>query len=128
MVSSLESDFYHSGFSNYCLHLLYLEHQLQLVSSSLPCSTVFSIPKKVLFFLLSFNFTQWQSPQSCKFSLLHWLLQGLVIWLRLGDSFVSQNPRGVGAFHLQVKFKLLAQFPVDHLAQPVMYSLILFLC
>ena len=30
-------------------------------------------------------------------------------------------------FVRMVKFKLLAQFPVDHLAQPVVYSLILFL-
>ena len=28
-----------------------------------------------------------------------WLLQHLVIWLRLGDPFVSQNPRGIGVPH-----------------------------
>ena len=28
-----------------------------------------------------------------------WLLQGLVVWPRLGDPFVSQNPKEVCAFH-----------------------------
>ena len=32
------------------------------------------------------------------------------------------------AFVGMVKFKFLAHFPVDHLAQPVMSSLVFFLC
>ena len=34
----------------------------------------------------------WQIPQFYKFSLFYWLLQGLVVWPRLGDLFVCQNP------------------------------------
>ena len=40
-----------------------------------------------------------QSPQSCKFSLFCWLSLGLIVWLRLGDPFVSQNLRGVCVCH-----------------------------
>ena len=40
-----------------------------------------------------------QSPLFGGFSLFCWLSLGLVVWLRLGDLFVSQNPRGVCASH-----------------------------
>ena len=40
-----------------------------------------------------------QSLQLCKFSLFCWLLYVLVVWTRLGDTFVSQNPRGVCVSH-----------------------------
>ena len=53
----------------------------------------------------------------------------LVIWLRLGDPFVSQNPREFCASHSplvrMVKFKFLAQFPVNNLAHTVMSTFIL---
>ena len=68
-----------------------------------------------------------------------WLSLGLVVWSRLGDPFVSQNSRGVCVFNFldgfcvvhmplvrMVKFKLLAQFPVDHLPHPFVSNLILF--
>ena len=51
------------------------------------------------FFSLSFNFTLGSagtaSSQFCKFSFFGWLLYGLVVWPKLGDLFVSQNPRGI---------------------------------
>ena len=50
------------------------------------------------FFSLSFNFT-YQSPQFGQFFLFYWLLLGLVVLPRLGDSFISQNPRGDYASH-----------------------------
>ena len=67
--------------------------------------------------------------------------QGLVIWLRLRDLFVSQNPRefvcliflnGFQVVHIpfvcMFKFKLLAQFPVDHLiARNIIIILIIIL-
>ena len=51
------------------------------------------------FLLLSFNFTQW-SARTKKSTIwqvlfLSLLLLGLVIWLRLGDPFVSQNLRSL---------------------------------
>ena len=57
------------------------------------------------FFSLSFNFTLWyppppgqQSPQFGKFAFC-WLFQGLIVWLGLGNLFVSQNPKEVYASH-----------------------------
>ena len=54
---------------------------------------------------LSFNFTLWPD-ETAKFTILQvlfifcgWLLKGLDDWPRLGDQFLSQNPRGVCAFH-----------------------------
>ena len=64
-----------------------------------------------------------------------WLSLVLVVWLRSGDPFVSQNPREVSLGHILCcalpfvpvfKFKLLAQFSVDHFLHPVMCGLILF--
>ena len=71
---------------------------------------------------------------------LCWLSLGLVVWPKLNDLFVSQNLKEFCASHflgwilscayticLRVKFKPLAQFPVDHLAHPagstIMYML-----
>ena len=134
---------------------LYQEHRLQFVSPSLSCFTVFWIPEQGPSTYLSFRFIAIlfcgqpgrQSPQFGKISLspffffffcLLWL--GLVVRPRLGDLFVYQNPRGVCASHFpgrfwvvhilfvrMVKFQYIAQFPVDHLAHPVMSSLLLFL-
>ena len=63
-----------------------------------------------------------------------WLTRGLVVRPRLDDPFVSQNHKdflrlifldGFWVVHRlpvhMVEFKFLAQFPVDHLAHPVMY-------
>ena len=86
---------------------LYQEYQLQLESQSLSCSIVFfnfQLRSWYLsFFSLSFNFTECSTgtakstiPQVLFF---YWLLHGLVIWLRLGDLFVSQNPWGVCVSH-----------------------------
>ena len=57
-------------------------------------------------FSLSSSFTQWsagrQSPLYGRFSSLSFfcrLSQGLVVWPRLDDSFVSQNPKEFCAFH-----------------------------
>ena len=106
----------------------------------------------VSFFLLSFNFTLWsgrqQSSQFCKFSFLLLLLLLLLVIMRSGrlwsvrwsvctlktpEEFVRlifQNR--FWAVHIpvvrMVKFNFLAQFPVDHLAHPVVPSFILFLC
>ena len=84
-------------------------HQLQQVSPSLLCSIVcfFSIPQQDLSTYLSFRFLsivlsgqpRQQSPQFGSFLLFFffffWLLLCLVVWPRLGDSSVSQNPKGV---------------------------------
>ena len=40
-----------------------------------------------------------KSSQYCKFSFCCWLLYDLVVWLRLGDPFVSRNSRRVSAAH-----------------------------
>ena len=56
----------------------------------------------VSFFSLSFSFfcgQPWQqSPQFCKFS-FSCLLLGLVFWVRLGDPFVYERPKGVYVCH-----------------------------
>ena len=71
-----------------------------------------------------------------------WLSLGLDVWQRLGDPFVSQNHREVCASHFIeqilgcalfwiivhiVKFKLLEQFPVNHLTHSVVSIPILLL-
>ena len=60
--------------------------------------------KYLSFFSLSYNFILWSAgtPMSTiwhVFFFFCWLLQGLVVWPRLNDPFVSQNPRGVCASH-----------------------------
>ena len=67
---------------------LYQEHQLQLVSPSLSCSIVFSIPKQGPGTYPSFRFLSillfgqpgQQSPQFGKFSFFYCLLLILVVW------------------------------------------------
>ena len=78
-------------------------HQLLLVLLSLSCSTVFSVPLQGSGTYLSFCFLsiwlcdqlRWLSSHFTRFSSFCWLSPCLVVWLRLGDLFVSQNPRGV---------------------------------
>ena len=76
----------------------------QQVSSSFRDSSQYS-DRYFSYFSLSFNFTLWsagqQSPQFGKFSSC-WLSLGLVVWSRLVDAFVSQNPRGVYASHFPI--------------------------
>ena len=111
-----------------------------LVSSTLSCSIDFSSlarSSSLLLFSLSFSFTQWSTgtPNSTIQQLLFsfcWLSLGLIVWPRLGNIFVSQNPREVCGSHCVdgfwvihmpfvgiVKFKLLAQFSVNHLPHSV---------
>ena len=74
-------------------------------------------------------------------SLFLCLLSLVLVWPRLGDMFVSQNPRELCASYSpgrirgvpiplihMVKFQFLAQLPVDHLDHAVVSSLILFIC
>ena len=82
---------------------LFRVYQLQLVSSSPSCSIAFLVLWQGLGTYLSF-FTLLSSG-TLKFIIQQflfiffvvvvdfWLLQGLVAWPRLGDPFVSQNPR-----------------------------------
>ena len=55
------------------------------------------------FFAFSFNFILWSAGTEKatirQVLFFCWLLIGLVIWSRLGEPFVSQNPREVCAFH-----------------------------
>ena len=101
--------------------------------------------KYVALFSLSFSFTLW-SAEMAKSTILFfffsffWLSLGLVIWLKLDDPFLSQNsPKSCLIFQgglwiipipfvRMVRLKLLSQLPVDHLAHPVVSSLILYLC
>ena len=57
-------------------------------------------------FWLSFSSTLWSVGKAKStfrqvlfFFFLFWLLQGLVVWSRLGDRFVFQNPREVCVSH-----------------------------
>ena len=88
-------------------------NQLQLVSPSLSCSTVFiSIAWSMYLSLLLAFFWLYSvvcgdnkvhnstsSPLFFFFFFFCWLSQGLIVWPRLGDSFVSQNPKAVCVYH-----------------------------
>ena len=94
------------------------------------------------YFSLCFNFTQ-GSARTAKSTVLQalffcLLLLGLVVWRRLGDLFICQNPIGVSAFISRtdivqipfvrvVQFKFIAQLLVDNLAHQVVSRLILLL-
>ena len=85
------------------------------------------------FFSLSFNFTLWSTGTAKSAILLvlfflNLLLQGLVVWLRLGNRLNRKIPVEFVRLILQdgfwvmnilfvrtVKFKFLAQFPMEHL-------------
>ena len=118
----------------------------------------FQFPCKVLaliFCSLSFSFTLWSAGIGntsilqilccCFFFFFFFflcrLLGGLVVWTRLSDSFVSQSPRGVWVSHSPGRIlgcvnttcpygqiSISCTFPVEHLALPVVSSLIFFLC
>ena len=99
----------------------------------------FQFPCKVqilISLLFSLNFTRWSAGTE-KSTIWHvlfcfcWQSLGLVVWPRLGDLFVSQNPCKVcvsfsntGSWlctyylFLLSKLKFLVQFPVDHFSPP----------
>ena len=103
-----------------------------------------------LFFLFFTNLGTYLSFSFLWFSLcglpgrqilfFYWLWLGLVVWQRLDDPFLSQNPKEHYASHSLGWFldrectpfsygqiKIFAQFPVDHLLHPVVTSLLHFL-
>ena len=77
----------------------------------------------------SFSFILW-SAGTAKSTILQ------IFFSRLGDPFACQNPIGVCVCHFlghipfvsMAKFEFLAHFSVDHLAHPVVSSLVLLLC
>ena len=111
----------------------------------------FHFSSKVLVLISIFTFFQFYPVVSWKNKVHYlagslffwWPSLGLIVWLRLCDTFLSQNSREFCTPHFigltldsayticshgqRVKFKLLAQFLVDHLPHSVMFSLILFL-
>ena len=85
---------------------LYSAHRLQLVSPSFPCSNFFQFSSKVqvpISFPAFFNFTQWSAGTAKsrirQVLFFYWLLVGLVIWPRLCEPFVSQDPKEFCASH-----------------------------
>ena len=124
---------------------LFQVHWLQLEPPSPLYSIVFfssslglniCLPLHFLLLLLCGLLGQ-QSPLFGRFSFFCKLSPGLVVWPRLGDLFVSENPRKFCVSHFSgwywfvhirfvciVKFKFLVQFPVDHL--PTQLRLVLF--
>ena len=109
-----------------------------------PLQCFFSSPTRSLYlslFSLSFSFTQW-STRMAKSSIMKvlfifwWLSLGLVVWPRLGDLFISQNPKELCAPRLLGRspgyvynicsfgqIKLFTQFQIDHF--PIQSCLIL---
>ena len=101
---------------------LFQVHQLQLVSPSTSCSILFSSQARSRFFFFFYFHSGWSSGWD---SLIRF-------YLKISEKFVCLVLEdGFWAVHIplvrKVKFKLLAQFQVDHLSHPVMSSLILFL-
>ena len=126
---------------------LYQELHLQVILLSISYPTIFfQFLRMVFIIIFLFVFFQFYSVV-CRDSKVHnsvrtlfcWLSLCMVDWPGLDDRFVSQNPIKYCTSHLlgwilccayvfMVKFKFLAQFPVDDLAHPALSSLILFLC
>ena len=127
---------------------LYWACQLHLVSPLLSCSIAFSARSKDLSPFAFFQFypvVSWNSKvDHLAGSFFYWLSLGLVIWPRLSDLFVSQNPTGnvyscVTHFQGQLlhcayticlygQIQISCTLPSELLSHPVMSSLILFLC
>ena len=88
---------------------LFQVHQKQFWLLSSSCFIVFfkNLFCKVLVFISIFAFFWFYSvvcrdykvPYSASFLFFCWLSLGLVVWPRLGDLFVSRNPRELCAFH-----------------------------
>ena len=102
----------------------------------------FSIPwqrsRYLSLFSHSFNFNQ-RSNGTAKSTILQVL--SILLMIIMSGPFVFQNSRGVCANHSleqilgcaipfirMLKLQYFAQFPVDHLTNPVVPSLIIFLC
>ena len=84
------------------------------------------------FFLVSFNFTLW-SAGTVESSILHVLffVDYYMVWLSGRDSvirFYVKIPLAFVCLIRIVQFTFLAQFPMDHPANPGVSSLILFQC
>ena len=107
----------------------------------------FQFPSKVEVLIIVFTFFQFYSVvnrdskvDNFVSSLFFcWLLLGLVFRPRLGDPCVCQSPIGVYVCYFlgqvlgcalvcKVKFQFLVHLLVDHLAKPVVSSLIFLLC
>ena len=125
-------------------------HQLQLVSQSLSCSIVFFlILWQGLEIYLSFSFLlnllcglpRWLIPLISRFSFFslvdcHYIWSSdryyvIYLYLKIPEKCVRlilQDGFRIVSILLfrEVKFKFLAQFPVDHLPHPVVSSLVLF--
>ena len=107
---------------------------LQLVSTSSPCSIIFSVLLWNLTTYLSYHLKiillcgppVRHTQLFDRFSFFYWLSLGFVIWLRLGDLLLSQNPDkfvslilpdGLFVVHVPLVrvfiFEFLAQFRVD---------------
>ena len=121
---------------------------LKQTKQALSYSKVFQFLSKVLVLMALFAFFQFCSVV-CSDGKVHYsagslffllLSLGLVVWARLDDPFVSQNPRGVSTSHTRgqipccayticsyCSISIFAQFPVDHLAHSFMSSFIFFL-
>ena len=94
--------------SLYLIWWLYRGCKLQLVSASFSCSMGFFLLSSKVNVLISLfvssSFTQW-SAGTAKSTIRQvlfffcWLSQDLVVWPRLDDSFVSQNPNQFCASH-----------------------------
>ena len=132
---------------------LYQEHQITIgITGTFMLHIFFSIPYQYLSayssFSISFSSTLWSAGKAKLrilqvlffFFFFFRLLLSLTVWSRFVDTFVSQNLSRVFAFYSQgqimvvyipfvrmVKFKFLAQFPVDYLSHSVVSSLIHFL-
>ena len=126
------------------LRWLYQEHKLQLVSSSFSCSTIFSRSRYLSFFQHYSVVCRDSKGHNSACSLFFPFLLIITRSGRLADIrwsvCISKSQRSL-CLILQdrflscayticsiVKFKFLAQFPVDHFAHPVVPSLIFFLC
>ena len=107
-------------FPNRPVHLsiicwLYRAYRLPLVSPSFSCSIVFFISLTRSSTYPSFRFLSvWPNgqlgrkiPLFGRFTVFCWLSQDLVLWLRLGDPFVSQNLREHFVSYFKVEFCVL---------------------
>ena len=93
---SKSSSFFYQSFSD-CTKRTYWYHR------HTHAQQFFQLPSKVQVFLLLFASFKLYSMVT-RYSVLQvlffcWLLQGLVVWPRLGDPFISGNPRDVCASH-----------------------------
>ena len=129
--------------SSSCTNLLVKVPKAPIAIGITVTFTVFEFPCKVrvlVFLFTSFQFycvVSWDSKVHNSVSSL-FFVDFFLVWPRLRDSFISQNPTEVCAsqedsgcaytIRLYGQFQFLAQFPVDHLNHLVVSSLKLILC